>query len=115
MAKVFQYSTIQAKDVNVDGSSKVKVRWLITKDMGASNFAMRVFEIEPEGYTPLHAHPWEHEIFVLEGEGQLFDGKKETPLKTKDVVFVKPDEHHQFKNASKEPFKFICLIPYTEE
>jgi quercetin dioxygenase-like cupin family protein len=115
MAKVFQYGTVQAKDVDVDGASKVKVRWLLTKEMGAINFAMRVFEIEPEGYTPLHTHPWEHEIFILEGEGQLFDGKKETLLRAGDAVFVKPDERHQFKNRAKELFKFICLIPYTKE
>ena len=76
---------------------------------------MRVFEVEPDGYTPLHKHPWEHEVFVLDGKGQLFDGEKTTPFKAGDVVFVPPNERHQFKNNGKTTLKFICLIPYTKE
>jgi len=94
---------------------RVKVRWLITKEMGAPNFAMRVFEVEPGGYSPLHKHPWEHEVFILEGEGELFDGEHATPFKPNDVVFVPPNEMHQFKNTGKSVLKFICLIPYTKE
>ena len=112
---VFRYDTVQAEDVNAEGALKVKVRWLITKEMGAENFAMRIFEVETNGYSPLHVHPWEHEVFILEGEGQLFDGEKTAPFKAGDVVFVPPNEKHQFKNNGKELLKFICLIPYTQK
>ena len=112
---VFGYDTVQAEDVNTEGASKVKVRWLITKEMGAKNFAMRIFEVEPDGYSPLHVHQWEHEVFILEGEGQLFDGEKTAPFKVGDVVFVPPNERHQFKNNGTELLKFICLIPYTKK
>jgi hypothetical protein len=60
--RVFRYDTVQAEDVLVEGASRVKVRWLITKEMGAENFAMCVFEVEPDGYSPLHKHAWEHEV-----------------------------------------------------
>jgi quercetin dioxygenase-like cupin family protein len=83
--------------------------------MGASNFAMRVFEVELGGFTPLHKHPWEHEVFILDGTGQLFDGEQTTIFKTGDVVFVPPNERHQFKNDGKTLLRFICLIPYSEE
>jgi quercetin dioxygenase-like cupin family protein len=115
MSKVFRYDSIQAEPVETAGASKVKVRWLITEEMGANNFAMRIFEIESGGYSPLHTHPWEHEVFVLEGEGQLFDGKDATPFKAGDVVFVPPDKMHQFVNNGILLLKFICLIPYTKE
>jgi quercetin dioxygenase-like cupin family protein len=115
MSKVFRYDSVKAEDVTTEGAVKVKVRWLITKEMGAKNFAMRVFEVEPNGYTPLHSHSWEHEIFVLEGNGQLFDGEKTTPLKPAETVFVPPNERHQFKNSGQTTLKFICLIPYTKE
>lgn len=115
MSKVFRYDTVKNEEVTTEGASKAKIRWLITKEMGAKNFAMRVFEIEPNGYTPLHTHPWEHEVFILEGEGQLFDGTKTAPLKAGDVTFVPPNEPHQFKNSSKSLLKFICLIPYAKE
>lgn len=112
MSKVFRYDKVKNEEVTTEGTSKVKVRWLITKEMGAENFAMRVFEVEPNGYTPLHTHAWEHEIFILEGEGQLFDGEKTIPFKAKDVIFVPSNENHQFKNDSKKQLKFICLIPH---
>lgn len=113
--KVFPYSSVNAEDVLMEGASKVKVRWLITKEMGAKNFVMRVFEVEPDGYTPLHKHPWEHEVFILDGEGQLFDGAKNTAFKKGDAIFVQADEMHQFKNGSKKLLTFICLIPHPKE
>jgi quercetin dioxygenase-like cupin family protein len=115
MAKVFHYGTVNLEDVIMDGASKTKVRWLITEKMGANNFAMRVFEIEPSGQTPLHRHPWEHEVFVLEGEGELFDGEKATGFKAGYAVFVPPNELHQFRNPSKMLLKIICLIPYPKK
>ncbi len=109
--KVFNYRKVKAEDAG-EGSFKTTVRWLLTKDLGAENFAMRLFEIEPGGYTPFHSHPWEHEVFVLEGEGLLVGEKKEEKFRTDDVVFVPPNEKHQFKNLGDKTLKFICLIPY---
>lgn len=108
--KILNYEEVEAAEAE-GGASKVKVRWLITKEMGASNFAMRLFEVEPNGFSPLHTHPWEHEVFILEGEGILFNGDKEMPFKPNDAVFVKPNEWHQFKNSGKKILKFLCLIP----
>ena len=107
---VFNYETVAAKEVE-DGASRVKIRWLITQDMGAKNFAMRLFEVEPGGYSPLHTHPWEHEVFILKGEGIVFDGEKTTSFKADDVVFIPGEERHQFKNTGKKQLKFLCLIP----
>ncbi len=109
--KVFNYQTIEATDVTETGASDVKVRWLISKDLGAPNFAMRLFEVAKGGCSPLHTHPWEHEVFVLEGEGIVCNGKKTTPFQPNDVVYVPPCEWHQFKNTGKQTLKFLCLIP----
>ena len=112
--KVFDYTDVSSKDAG-GGAHCVKVRWLISRDVGAPNFAMRLFEVEPKGYSPLHKHPWEHEVFILEGEGVVFDGEKETSLNRNDVVFVPPDELHQFKNIGTSTLKFLCLIPHPKE
>jgi len=113
--EVFHYDTVKAEDVVMEGASRIRVRWLIDKKTGAKNFAMRIFEVEPDGYSPLHKHPWEHEVFILEGEGLLFDGQNSTLFKTGDVIFVQTNEMHQFRNKGKNTLKFICLIPYTKE
>ena len=80
----------------------------------APTFVMRVFEIEPGSATPLHTHPWEHEVFTLEGKGVLLSGNKEIPLKEGDVAVVLPGEQHSFKNVGKEMLRLICVVPLVD-
>jgi quercetin dioxygenase-like cupin family protein len=108
--KVLHYQDVEAKSAD-EGASKLKVRWLITKEMGAPNFAMRLFEMEPKGHSPLHSHPWEHEVFILEGEGLVASTEGDKKFKAGDVVFILPNEKHQFKNNSEKTLKFLCLVP----
>lgn len=112
--KVFPYRDVEAEDAG-EGTSKLKMRWLITKEIGAKHFAMRLFEMAPGGHSPLHTHAWEHELFVLEGEGVAVGGAEERKIKLGDAVFVPPNEKHQFRNESKKTLRFLCLIPYLEE
>lgn len=104
------------KDVDVlipdeQGISGVKMRKVISEKEGAKNFIMRVFEVEKGGYTPLHKHDWEHEVFVLSGSGILVGESGERVIKTGDVIFVPGGEIHQFKNPETDKLEFICLIP----
>lgn len=108
--KVFHYQNVEANSAD-EGASKLKVRWLITKEMGAPNFAMRLFEMESKGHSPYHSHPWEHEVFILEGEGTVVSEQGDKKFKAGDVVFVLPDEKHQFKNTGTKTLKFLCLVP----
>ncbi|MGQ9538401.1 MAG: cupin domain-containing protein [Candidatus Bathycorpusculaceae bacterium] len=110
--KVFHYDEVNAEEAKEEGASKLKVRWLITKDMGAPNFAMRLFEMKPGGHSPLHSHPWEHEVFILEGEGVVVGVEGETRFRAGDVVFVLPNEKHQFRNDGDKTVKFLCLVPH---
>ncbi len=89
-------------------------RDIITAGDGAPNFCMRVFEVEPGSSTPSHAHGWEHEVFVLAGEGVVEGAKGKTPIGTGSVVFIAPNEHHCFINTGGETLRFICLIPLQE-
>lgn len=110
--KLFNYRYIKAEKAE-GRSEKTKVRWLITKDMGANNFAMRLFEIKPNGYTPFHNHPWEHEVFIMKGKGIVKNQTDELEFKEGDVIFIAPNEKHQFLNKGKSGIKFLCVIPYT--
>ncbi len=112
--KIFHYTDVEAKDAE-GGSSKLKVRWLITKETGAENFAMRLFEMEAGGHSPLHSHKGEHEVFILEGEGLVVGGKEERKFKAGDAIFIPSNEKHQLKNNSKNACKLLCLIPYKQK
>ncbi len=86
-------------------------REVITAEDGAPNFYMRVFEVEPGSSTPNHSHQWEHEVFILSGEGVVVGEQGETPIGTGSVVFIAPNEQHCFVNTGGEVLRFICLIP----
>ena len=32
-------------------------------------------------------------------------------MRTDDVIYVAPDELHQFRNVGDEPLVFLCLVP----
>jgi quercetin dioxygenase-like cupin family protein len=100
-----------SQPVEMEGACGCSVRWLIDERDGAPNFSMRCFEVAPGGHTPKHSHPYEHEVFVLEGDGVVLEGDVQHALRGGDVVFVKPDEVHQFRNTGDGPLKFLCLIP----
>jgi len=109
--KVNHYQDVAQAPVTMEGSSGCQVRWLVDEEQGAPNFAMRQFEVAPGGYTPRHSHPYEHEVFVLEGTGVVSEGDTEHPLAAGDVVFVVPGEVHQFRNTGSTPLKFLCMVP----
>ncbi len=109
--KVQSNRDVELQPVSMPGAQGCHVRWLIGKSDNAPNFAMREFEVEVGGFTPKHHHPYEHEVYVLEGEGTVLEGDREHPLKAGDVVFVAPNEVHQFRNTGDRPLKFLCLVP----
>jgi quercetin dioxygenase-like cupin family protein len=111
--KVNHYEAVAAKPVEMDGARGCQVRWLVDEGDGAPNFAMRQFEVAAGGFTPRHSHPYEHEVFVLEGLGEVLEGDRPHPLRAGDVVYVPPDEVHQFRNTGAGPLKFLCLVPHA--
>ena len=111
--KVTSYSSVEQNVVDMPGSSGCHVRWLIGKPDEEPNFAMREFQVEPGGHTPRHQHPYEHEVYVVEGQGIIYEGDVRHPISAGDVIFVRPNEVHQFRNESDQPFRFLCLIPNT--
>ena len=108
--EIYHYATVAAEPA--EGIEGVSVRWVIGKNVGAPNFAMRVFDVQPSASTPLHSHDWEHEVFVLDGQGLAVNEQRESPISRDSVVFVPPDEQHCFKNNGDEILRFICVIPY---
>jgi quercetin dioxygenase-like cupin family protein len=82
-------------------------REVITEKDGAPNFAMRVIEVKPGGSSPSHSHPWEHEVFILSGQGVVKGEQGESQIKTESVIYIAPDEKHCFVNNGNEPLRFV--------
>jgi quercetin dioxygenase-like cupin family protein len=109
--QIKQAQRVPQSEVTMEGAAGCRVRWLIGEGDKAPNFAMREFEVAPGGHTPKHFHDYEHEVYVLTGRGAIVDGDNERPLAAGDVIFVAPNDVHQFRNTGSEPMKFLCLIP----
>jgi quercetin dioxygenase-like cupin family protein len=109
--RITNFKNVTAEKVSDPAAQGVTIRWLISEKDNAPNFAMRLFEVAPEGHTPYHQHPFEHEVFVLQGKGSLVVEGDEHPFAEGDSIFVPGGEKHQFRNASKDALVFLCMVP----
>jgi len=111
------YITDLNKTKLVKTPSGNSIWWLIPKEIGAPNFELRYFEVKANGRTSPGKHSWEHEVFVVKGQGIIRGEEFEEELGSGHAVFISPNEEHQFINPNKEPFGFICVIPkgYEQE
>jgi quercetin dioxygenase-like cupin family protein len=82
--KVFNF-----KDVKPEGN----LRWLITRA------------------RTQHVHPWEHEIFIVEGKGEAKSGGRGEPFEKGDGIHIPSGEPHTFVNKGETMLRFICCIP----
>ncbi len=113
--KVRAISQIEQKPVEMPGATQTRMRMLVGPADGATQFHMRHFEVAAGGHTPHHQHDYEHEILILKGAGTARSESGDRPFKAGDVIWVPPNEMHQFVNTGQEPLEFICLIPAPKD
>ena len=46
----------------------------------------------------MHSHAYEHEMYILEGQGLVVGDEGEKPFKSGDVIFIPPNEKHEIKH-----------------
>lgn len=110
-SKVVHYTKIGARLFG-DEAPGTSIRVLISDDAdGAPVYNMRMIEIESGGHTPHHIHPYEHENFVLEGQGQVVINGKTHDIEPGVVIFVPPNAKHQYRNIGDTKLRFLCSVP----
>ena len=105
-------SKIKLENMEESGAEGIRVRWLIKREDGAPNFAMRLFELQPKGHSPLHSHDWEHEVYVLDGNCKVTCENRKEIASAGHFVFVPPNAAHQFAHVGNSTLKFLCLVPH---
>ncbi len=108
---VGRWTDVPGKEVSGAGAAGVTIRILMGENVGAPNFVLRHFEVTPGGHTPFHAHPWEHEVFILTGTGRVRRADGAAEVGPGSYVFVPAGEEHAFENAGLDIFSFLCVIP----
>jgi quercetin dioxygenase-like cupin family protein len=111
MVTVKKTSQVTAREIQLPGVQGVGIKRLIGAAEHVPTFAMRLFEVQPGGYTPLHTHDHEHEVFILSGRGMVKGPWGERPLEPETAVYVPPRIEHHFLNSGDQPLRFLCLVP----
>ena len=93
----------------------IEKRVMIGPKQGAPTFAMRVYDLPPGASTPYHAHDWEHEAFVLDGEAVLVTEDGEIAVGAQDAVLIPANEMHCFRNTGEARLRFLCVVPLRGE
>ena len=104
--KIINYHDIKA----VQEFPGVAMREAITAEE-APRFYMRVYELEPGGATKIHTHWWEHELFVISGQGLLDTGQEKIAITQDNVLYIAPEEPHGFINNGSQLLRYILLNP----
>ena len=108
--KIIDYSSIVPTRFDNELAKGVSGRVVIGSADHANNFCMRIFEVAPGGHTPRHSHPWEHEIFIHSGSGEVWNQNWRS-LSVGNVIFIPGNEEHEIRNSGDVPLVFVCLIP----
>ncbi len=110
--KAGHVNDVPVEPVEMKGAEGVYIQWLIKKEDGAKNYAMRRFILKPGARIPRHMHGWEHEIFVLSGKGKVGAGEEEVEVGPGSFLYIEPDIPHWYENTGDEDWVFLCIIPY---
>ena len=89
----------------------VTLRWLVSKEDGAPTYAMRLFEMRGGAVIPEHRHPWEHEIFIVDGSVEVCVEDQCYQLEKGDFIYIPPNKSHWYR-AGERGARFICTIPH---
>lgn len=103
----------QASQVPLKPVTKgIGIRWLLAPQDGTPNYAMRIIEIQAGIVFKPHHHPYEHEIYVLSGQGVVTNPQGDVAeMKPGTVLLIQPDEPHGYRNTGDTVLQFICIIP----
>ncbi|PKL11579.1 MAG: cupin [Spirochaetae bacterium HGW-Spirochaetae-8] len=102
---------IEKKIIENPAMKGVVKQVLIGPEQGWKDYVMRLFTLSKGGYAPRHTHPWQHIMYVVEGEGKLFMNGIDYPLVAGSVSYVPAEVEHQVMNAGDAKFVFICIVP----
>jgi quercetin dioxygenase-like cupin family protein len=93
----------------------VEKRVLVGPKDAAPTFAMRRFTVGAGGCSPYHTHPWEHEVYILSGKGEVRFAGGSQEVEPGDFAYVPPNDEHQFANVGDDVFEFLCMVPLDGE
>jgi mannose-6-phosphate isomerase-like protein (cupin superfamily) len=84
-------------------------RFLVNEDAGCLDVTQFVGVIPP-GRAPLHSHTYDEVVYVVEGEGVLHLGERQTPLAPGSCIHLPPLVMHCLENVGAVPMRVLGVF-----
>jgi mannose-6-phosphate isomerase-like protein (cupin superfamily) len=84
-------------------------RFLVNEDAGCLDVTQFVGVIPP-GRAPMHSHTYDEVIYVVEGEGVLHLGGRDTPIGPGSCIHLPPLEEHCLENTGPSPMRVLGVF-----
>jgi mannose-6-phosphate isomerase-like protein (cupin superfamily) len=84
-------------------------RFLVNEDLGCLDVTQFVGTIPP-GRAPLHSHQYDEVVYVVEGEGVLHLGGKDTPIGPGSCIHLPPLQEHCLENTGPTPMRILGVF-----
>jgi mannose-6-phosphate isomerase-like protein (cupin superfamily) len=84
-------------------------RFLVNEDAGCLDVTQFVGVIPP-GRAPMHSHTYDEVVYVVEGEGVLHLGGRDTPIGPGSCIHLPPLEEHCLENTGTAPMRVLGVF-----
>ena len=93
------------------GGPSARLIWL---DDNPPTCTVTYLELQDQQTSPHHIHPWEHEVFIIEGVGTLFCDGTAYPVKGGDAIFIPGNvDHYTLNDGGQGLVRRIEVNPLT--
>lgn len=108
----WQGAPLEVYKATTDAWCGITRRELSGKRGESQAFHVRYFEIAPGGYSTPEKHEHEHVVIPIRGSGEVQFGRYIYRVGFGDVIYIAPNDAHQFRNPEDagEPFGFLCIV-----
>jgi mannose-6-phosphate isomerase-like protein (cupin superfamily) len=94
---------------SLPASPNREFRFLVNEDFGCLDVTQFVGTIPP-GRAPLHSHPYDEVVYVVEGEGVLHLAGTDTPLGPGSCIHLPPLQEHCLENTGPTPMRVLGVL-----
>ena len=87
-------------------------RWyrvMVDDEIGSTNVTQFVGSIPP-GRAPDHFHQYEEVLFILKGEGRMWAGQTNTPIKPGSCIYLPKEQVHCVENTGKDELRLLGVF-----
>ncbi|MCI0440927.1 MAG: cupin domain-containing protein [Chloroflexi bacterium] len=103
---------LDKKDVAKENTAPGMERWsLVDGKKGAQSITVAEVVLAPGAKTPVHYHPTEEAMVILEGELEAILGDELFTVRAGNTVIAPPTIKHGFVNRSNRPARLFGIHP----